>query len=316
MATTIKKDIGIIFGTFLIFGGLSLLARELEISKIMKSPKHTVQETTETTQTTQSNQPKIEKTRSREILEAIATTLNIETPTIERSTFAWRTETQENETVEIMLVGETAEFKKIPNNGTSFKIKSLLENWGFEVDVFNVAAGTIGGAVGYKNGTHVCLVTHVLSGYDPKTKDIPEEKDKIDMVISCGKHNEKISENPQKSETSEKPMPKETTNNNTPEKNTTLTNYEITIGENFDIELESNPTTGFRWIPTFDSAFLELVDNSFILNEQKNLAGAPGIEVFTFKGIAKGITEIYLNYERPWEEKTPEQEKVVLVQIN
>ncbi len=48
---------------------------------------------------------------------------------------------------------------------------------------------------------------------------------------------------------------------------------------------------------------LELVEETFELGEyaEENIVGAGGTELFRFKGLSKGETEITFNYKRSWE---------------
>jgi len=69
------------------------------------------------------------------------------------------------------------------------------------------------------------------------------------------------------------------------------------------IALESNPTTGYSWEAEYDTATLELVEETFELGEYANqsIVGAGGTELFRFKGLSKGETKITFNYKRSWE---------------
>ena len=69
------------------------------------------------------------------------------------------------------------------------------------------------------------------------------------------------------------------------------------------IALESNPTTGYSWEAEYDAAMLALVEETFEPGEyaKENIVGAGGTELFRFKGLSKGETEITFNYKRSWE---------------
>ncbi len=92
---------------------------------------------------------------------------------------------------------------------------------------------------------------------------------------------------------------------------------EITTGDALIITLESNSTTGFKWqyeeevkdrlhiltgIP--DETVLALIDHKFVQKLVVPEAGAPsgtgGEEVWTFKAVGKGTTELSLEYSQPW----------------
>ena len=68
----------------------------------------------------------------------------------------------------------------------------------------------------------------------------------------------------------------------------------------FTLSLESNPTTGYVWEATFDSAFLELKKRDFKASDGKSI-GAGGTETLTFVPIKAGRTEITMVHKRPWE---------------
>ncbi len=74
----------------------------------------------------------------------------------------------------------------------------------------------------------------------------------------------------------------------------------------FQVLLNANPTTGFDWqIVSYDSAIIEIKQKRFIQSETHRM-GAPGKQVFKFKAIAAGATDLQLIYARPWERATSE----------
>jgi inhibitor of cysteine peptidase len=84
------------------------------------------------------------------------------------------------------------------------------------------------------------------------------------------------------------------------------TMLEVQIGETFEVKLCSNPSTGFRWseeAQISDPAVLQQEDHKFIGPESKPPPppGTPGQEVWTFKALKQGSSDIYLEYSRPWE---------------
>jgi inhibitor of cysteine peptidase len=99
-----------------------------------------------------------------------------------------------------------------------------------------------------------------------------------------------------------------TMGNNKQEQNITVKkDYEFTI------TLESNPTTGYQWIPTFNPEIINLVSHSFQPSSSR-LMGAPGTEVFTFKAINHGTGSLKMVYKRSWE-KEPVKEKVFPINV-
>ena len=73
-------------------------------------------------------------------------------------------------------------------------------------------------------------------------------------------------------------------------------------GKEFTVHLSSNATTGYRWRPlgNLDEHTVKLVRSQYIPFEG-GATGAGGEEVWTFLAVAKGETEITMEYARPWE---------------
>ena len=82
---------------------------------------------------------------------------------------------------------------------------------------------------------------------------------------------------------------------------------EIGIGDTLIVTLESNPTTGFEWeLREFsEEGILELMGSEYQPGEEAKqdtpVPGAGGLEVWTFKGLKKGQTVIFLDYNQPWD---------------
>ena len=79
---------------------------------------------------------------------------------------------------------------------------------------------------------------------------------------------------------------------------------EVAVGDSLIVTLCSNPTTGFQWPKSAqisDQTVLEQVDHEFIPPEAKDVEGAAGKEIWTFKALKKGTSTISIDYSRPWE---------------
>lgn len=79
---------------------------------------------------------------------------------------------------------------------------------------------------------------------------------------------------------------------------------QVAVGDSFTVTLCSNPTTGFQWskpAQISDQIVLEQVDHEFIPPEAKDVEGAAGKEVWTFKALKKGTSSVSMEYSRPWE---------------
>lgn len=72
------------------------------------------------------------------------------------------------------------------------------------------------------------------------------------------------------------------------------------INEPFNITLESNPTTGYRWYADYDYDLVKLDDQRFE-SSTSNAIGSGGKEVFTFTPLRSGETRISMVHKRPWE---------------
>jgi predicted secreted protein len=72
------------------------------------------------------------------------------------------------------------------------------------------------------------------------------------------------------------------------------------LNQPFDISLDSNPTTGYRWTVDFDTHFLNKENESY-RRSQPELIGSGGKQVFTLKPIHVGKTTVSAVYKRPWE---------------
>jgi len=91
----------------------------------------------------------------------------------------------------------------------------------------------------------------------------------------------------------------------------------VTIPEDFNITLESNPTTGFSWWTQFDPQYMSLVNETFDANNTSpGMTGAPGQQVFTFEAKKAGDTHVTLLLLRPWVNGTIAESKIIPVNIS
>lgn len=96
-------------------------------------------------------------------------------------------------------------------------------------------------------------------------------------------------------------------------KENTLT---VNVGENFQIELDSNITTGYQWkiAKPLKKSLIKLKSSRYI-NLQPNVMGAGGKEIWTFTALKKGKTKINFAYSRAWEKTKPAKQKIYTVEI-
>ena len=81
---------------------------------------------------------------------------------------------------------------------------------------------------------------------------------------------------------------------------------EVKVGQEFNITLDSNPSTGYQWqlAKQLNGSILVLIGAQYIPSERGRI-GAGGTEVWTFKAVKSGTAEISLEYVRPWETDVP-----------
>src|SRR5438132_14142868 len=79
-------------------------------------------------------------------------------------------------------------------------------------------------------------------------------------------------------------------------------NITLKKGQEFTISLNSNPTSGYRWLPTFNTHTINIISHNFQANSPM-LVGSSGKDIFTFKGINSGATVLKIVYKRSWEQQ-------------
>jgi len=79
---------------------------------------------------------------------------------------------------------------------------------------------------------------------------------------------------------------------------------EITVGDELDVTLQANPTTGYVWeVSSIDSSILQSNKADFVAND--SAIGAGGLEIIKFHTLATGKSELKLIFHRPFEQDTP-----------
>ena len=83
----------------------------------------------------------------------------------------------------------------------------------------------------------------------------------------------------------------------------------VGVNKGFTIALDSNPTTGYEWQPTYDKTMLELVEKTYKQGEtaKQGMVGAGGVEYFKFKALKPGEAKVTMDYKRSWEKENIEQ---------
>jgi len=124
------------------------------------------------------------------ILKDIEKETGIDFSSVEDATATWQVpkggeETGDATVEQISLLGKGFGAEKIPQT-QYMAIELFLENQGFEVDAYNVAAGTVSGMAGYKKDTMVCVVTGGVTGYkEAGDQWVPEDTSKYDIEVNC-----------------------------------------------------------------------------------------------------------------------------------
>ena len=90
----------------------------------------------------------------------------------------------------------------------------------------------------------------------------------------------------------------------------------VKTGDTFLIEVSSNPTTGYTYEKSqdYDRRLVRFLQWKYLPSE-KQLLGSGGKEIFVFKALRPGKTEIKLAYRRPWE-KTEKPLKILLFKVS
>lgn len=78
------------------------------------------------------------------------------------------------------------------------------------------------------------------------------------------------------------------------------TTVQETLGEEFNVRLEENPTTGYSWNMTSTDG-LDLVSDQYIPSQTSGpMAGAGGVHSFFYKAVKPGDQGLHGEYRRPW----------------
>jgi predicted secreted protein len=90
----------------------------------------------------------------------------------------------------------------------------------------------------------------------------------------------------------------------------------VSQGQNFTIQLQSNPSTGYQWVPTYDNSTLTLVNQAFagnVTTANPSVVGAGGIDLFTFQGTKMETSVITFNNVSPSNQTTSSVSYTVVI---
>jgi inhibitor of cysteine peptidase len=91
----------------------------------------------------------------------------------------------------------------------------------------------------------------------------------------------------------------------------------LTVGQSASIELQENPSTGYRWgldaTAGSNLSILRISDRGFSeRNGGRRLVGAPGIHRWDIEAVAAGTARVVFVYRRPWEDKAARRHEVAV----
>jgi inhibitor of cysteine peptidase len=75
----------------------------------------------------------------------------------------------------------------------------------------------------------------------------------------------------------------------------------LKVGDQFVVELPSNPTTGFSWTVAESGPLTQVGEAKYQSEAEEGVVGAGGIDAFTFKAERTGSGTLTLEYRRSWE---------------
>ncbi len=75
----------------------------------------------------------------------------------------------------------------------------------------------------------------------------------------------------------------------------------VEVGDEIEVHLDSNPTTGYGWVVTAQPEVIKLLSNGFQAPDT-DLVGAGGVDVFVFEATSSGSGELRLEYVRSFDD--------------
>jgi len=80
-------------------------------------------------------------------------------------------------------------------------------------------------------------------------------------------------------------------------------------GDQIELRLTSNPSTGYMWYVHADSTPLMKLDSQSNEPSKEPGVGRPIVQIFRFEAIKKGDGVLLLHYVRSWEKPDPNEEQ-------
>jgi len=78
----------------------------------------------------------------------------------------------------------------------------------------------------------------------------------------------------------------------------------LSIGRTFEIDLPSNPTTGYSWLLKIANPSIISDESYSYESDSSGRVGVSGKATWTLKARKQGETSLTFSYQRPWEENT------------
>jgi len=83
---------------------------------------------------------------------------------------------------------------------------------------------------------------------------------------------------------------------------------QVNAGDEFQILIEANATTGYHWEIIGELDKVEFVGNDYTSTSEAGLVGGGGVELWTFKAINAGETQVFFGYFPPSNDPTDPQQ--------
>jgi inhibitor of cysteine peptidase len=88
-------------------------------------------------------------------------------------------------------------------------------------------------------------------------------------------------------------------------------NITVRKGQEFTITLDSNPTSGYKWVPTFNNYMINIISHNFQPTSPVVIGGS-GKDIFTFKARNTGSTVLKMVYKRSWEQQFVDEKNFLI----
>lgn len=94
-----------------------------------------------------------------------------------------------------------------------------------------------------------------------------------------------------------------------------FTNKEIYVGDQIQVFLEANPSTGYMWKVIFiDEKILEQVEAEKFIDQGSKI-GSKGSIIYKFNVLKAGCTKLQLEYSRAWQKSEKDRDFIIEFKI-